>query len=97
MHATQLNGTVFTQISSQDFKDKLLDRINSHRGIGANPSMGTIFMSRIEKLADEFNASSSTPESLRRILEGMESDFGTIECYNEFIQALKQALDKRLP
>ncbi|MEH6628668.1 MAG: hypothetical protein V7739_19690 [Motiliproteus sp.] len=54
-------------------------------------------MSRIEKLADEFNASSSTPESIRRILEGMESDFGTIDCYNEFIQTLKQELNRRLP
>ncbi len=95
MQVNQLNSNAINQFSSQDLKEDFLHRINNtQRGLGANPSMGKIFMTRVEKLVEEFNASGSTPESIRRILEGMESDFGTIECYNDFIQALKQEIDK---
>ncbi|MCW8885152.1 MAG: hypothetical protein OQK12_07840 [Motiliproteus sp.] len=95
MQVNQLNTATIKQFSSQELKEDFLHRINNtQRGLGANPCMGKIFMSRVEKLVNEFNASGSTPESIHRILQGMESDFGTIECYNEFIQALKQEMEK---
>ncbi len=70
----------------------LIRQYHQHRSAGAESNLCSLFMKRLDSFFSAYLSSTATPAALGMLIEQMERDFNSIDCFADSLRVLKSEL-----